>query len=119
MSSIVSLVLRVPLAAFFLWLAYRGLSGDAQTVADFQRWGYSARFLQAVGVAQAVGALALLVPQTCFAGSLLLGGVLLGAIWTHVRFDPLATVLTPVAFLAALAAVAVLHRPLGLLWGAS
>jgi hypothetical protein len=111
--SLVSLLLRIPLAAFFLWLAYKNLGGDAKVVADFHRWGYSPPFLMAVGVAQGIGGLSLLLPQTCFAGAMLLCGVLLGAIYTHVRFDPLVTALTPAAFLVAVAAVAALHRPQG------
>jgi hypothetical protein len=108
-----SLGLRIPLAAFFLWLAYKSLSGDPQLLADFQRWGYTSGFLRAVGTAQALGGLALLAPQTCLAGSLLLCGVLLGAIYTHLRFDPLPSALTPVAFLIAVASIAWIHRPHG------
>jgi putative oxidoreductase len=111
--AVASLGLRLPLAAFFLWLAYKSLSADPKLLADFQRWGYGGGFLRAVGAAQALGGLALLLPQTAFAGALLLGGVLLGAIYTHARFDPLATALTPAAFLAAITAIALLHRPHG------
>jgi hypothetical protein len=104
-------LLRLPLAAFFLWLAFRSLRGDAQMAADFARWGYSQGFLCTIGVAQACGGLALLAPQTSFAGSLLLGGVLLGALYTHARFDPLSSLVSPVVFLIALGLVAVAHRP--------
>jgi len=109
--SIFSFALRVPLAAFFFWLAYKSLSGDAQVAGDFERWGYSRAFLYGIGAAQAVGGLALLPPQTCFTGALLLSGVLLGAIYTHLRFDPLASALTPTLFLAALGTILIIHRP--------
>ena len=108
-----SIVLRVSLALFFLWLSYKNLSGDRQMAADFQRWEYSEGFRRAVGVAQALGGAALLLPQTCFAGALLLCGILAGAIYTHARFDPVFTALTPAAFLLPVAALAVLHRPQG------
>ncbi len=112
-ASALSIALRVPLALFFLWLSYKNLSGDAQMAADFQRWEYSERFRVLVGVAQALGGAALLLPQSCFAGALLLCGILVGAIYTHARFDPLFTAITPAAFLVAVAALAMIHRPQG------
>ncbi len=112
-AALLSIVLRVPLACFFLWLSYRNLSGDPAMAADFQRWGYSENFRMAVGVAQALGGVALVPPQTCFAGAVLLCGVLLGAIYTHARFDPLVTAATPAVFLLAIAGLAALHRPEG------
>src|SRR5689334_14753748 len=96
---LLSMGLRIPLAFFFLWFSYRNLSGDAETAADFQRWKYSEKLRVIVGVAQALGAAALLLPQTCFAGSLLLSGVLVGAIYTHVRFDPIFMTMMPASFL--------------------
>jgi hypothetical protein len=78
-------VLRVLVAAFFVFLAGRNLSGDAQMAADFQRWGYADWFRTATALVQMLGALALLVPATRPLGALLLLGVLFGAIATHVR----------------------------------
>lgn len=87
--------LRVLLAAYFCWLAYKGLSGDVAMAADFTRWGYPDWFRLAVAAAQLVGATALLVPNFRLAGVALLGVVLLGAIGTHVLHDPPLTALSP------------------------
>ena len=107
----VVLVLRVLLAAFFLLMAGRNLLGDATMVADFQRWGYSDGFRTFTALIQIVGALALLLPWTSFYGAALLGGVLLGAIATHLRHDPPMTALSPATFLVLVGFVAIVTRP--------
>lgn len=99
-------LLRACLAAFFALLAYRALSSDATTAADFARWGYPPGFLFFTGVCQAVGAVLLLLPATTPYGGALLGAVLVGATLTHLRHDPISASLSPmlvgVALLAAL-----------------
>lgn len=106
-----STVLRWLLAAFFLFLSYKAIGGDPRTAADFARWGYSPAFRQLTGVLQAIGALALLFPQTSFLAALLLAGVLLGATATHLLHDPWTSTVSPLAFLVLLALAAVPHLP--------
>jgi uncharacterized membrane protein YphA (DoxX/SURF4 family) len=107
--SIAETVLRVALAGFFLFLSWRAVSGDAQTAADFARWGYPAAFRIFTGACQAIGAIALLFPQTALIGAAVLAPVLLGAIATHLMHDPWATSLSPLLFLV-LVGVAVIGR---------
>jgi len=107
----VVLALRVALAAFFLVMAARNLLGDARMAADFARWGYADGFRVLTAVLQATGALALLVPWTSFYGAALLCAVLVGAIATHLRHDPPASAVHPLAFLAATVVVAIATRP--------
>lgn len=102
---------RFAVAAFFLFMAWKNLSGDAQMAADFQRWGYTDSFRRLVGWVQVVGALALLAPQICFWGGLLLAGVLLGAVVTHLRHDPPATLVSPIVFLLLVALATIPFRP--------
>jgi hypothetical protein len=87
-SSRTVLVLRVLLAAFFVYLAVKNLAGDARMAEDFRRWNYGDGFRVAVAVAQLAGAVALFVPPLAFAGSLGLAVVLVGALVTHLRHDP-------------------------------
>jgi putative oxidoreductase len=82
------LALRLLLAAFFVFLAVKNLGGDVRMAEDFRRWGYSSEFRVLVAIAQLVGAAALLLPAFTFLGAALLGGLLIGAIVTHLRFDP-------------------------------
>ncbi len=107
----VLLGLRILLAAFFSFLAVRNLAGDETMARDFARWGYPDWFRVATAVIQLGGAALLLPTRGAFWGALVLAAVLLGAIATHLRHDPLATAVSPVVVLALVGAVAVLHRP--------
>ncbi len=103
--------LRLVVAAFFLFMAWKNLSGDEQMAADFTRWGYSPGFRRFTGVLQIVGALALSVPSICFLGGLLLAGVLAGAIVTHALHDPPAALVSPVVFVLLVAVAVLRYRP--------
>lgn len=109
--AIVGTSIRIGVGAFFLLMAYRNLGGDPTVAADFERWGYTDGFRRLTGWIQIVGALALLVPQTCFWGGGLLACVLVGAAITHLRHDPPASLAAPVAFLVLVGIVVVAYRP--------
>ncbi len=105
------IALRIVVAAFFVVIALKNLAGDEQMAADFARWGYPDWFRRVTAVLQILGALALLVPATCFFGGLLLTGVLLGAVATHLRHDPLVASLSPTVVLVLVAISAWPMRP--------
>ncbi len=104
-------VVRVLMAAFFLFMAWRNLSGDATLAADFERWGYPDWFRVTTGVLQAVGAIALIISPVSFLGALVLAGVLLGAITTHLVNDPPATALSALVFLVVAFGLLFAYRP--------
>lgn len=106
-----SLVVRILVSAFFLFMAAKSLAGDEGMVADWQRWGYSDGFRRSIAGAQIVGAALLLWPATIFLGGALLVGVLLGALATHIVNDPPATLLSPLIFLLLVWASILPHRP--------
>ena len=106
--------LRWLLAAFFVFMAWRNLSGDPALAEDFRRWGYSDGFRQLTAVLQIAGALVLLVPAVSWLGAGLLACILVGAVVTHARFDPLAAVVSPLVFLALVAVLLVAYRPVAL-----
>ncbi len=110
----VALGLRMVVGLFFVWLGWKGLSGDPQTVADYQRWGYPVGFRMLVAAGQVLGGLAFMVPQTSlWAGGMLLV-ILLGALATHALHDAPVTLVSPAVFaLAVLLAIApgLLGRP--------
>ena len=110
-SSRTLLVLRVLLAAFFVYLAVKNLAGDARMAEDFRRWSYGDGFRVAVAIAQLVGAVALLVPPLAFAGALGLAVVLVGALVTHLRHDPPASALPALVCLLLLVPVLWAARP--------
>jgi uncharacterized membrane protein YphA (DoxX/SURF4 family) len=52
----------------------------------FAGWGYSEWFRRAVGVAEIIAGLAILVPRVAAYGALLIFAIMAGAIATHFRF---------------------------------
>jgi putative oxidoreductase len=107
-------ILRFAVAAFFLMLAWKSLGGDDQVVADFRRFGYPEGFWRVAGVMQLLGGLLLLFSPVAFWGAGLLLCVLVGALVSHVRFDPPAAVISPLLFVALLAPIAITMRPAAL-----
>lgn len=105
------LVLRILVALFFVFLAVKNLTGDPQMTADFRRWGYPDAFRTFTAVVQIAGAVLLLVTPVAFFGSALLAGVLFGAVWTHFRHDPPATMLQPAVVLVPIVAFLLAYRP--------
>lgn len=103
--------LRTLIAAFFVFLAWKNLSGDPQMAADFGRWGYPDWFRKVTAWMQIAGALALIPTTTCFYGGAWLAIILLGALATHLLHDPLAASASPLVFLILLAATTVWFRP--------
>lgn len=70
--SIALWVLRVLLAALFLFAAYMKLSGNPMMVAEFDTVGLGQWFRYVTGILELVGAVALLVPKTSLYGAALL-----------------------------------------------
>lgn len=65
------------------------LTGPAQVVQEFARFGYQQNVLFSIGILELVCTLLYLIPQTSVLGAILLTGYLGGAIATHVRIgDP-------------------------------
>lgn len=91
-------VLRLAVAAFFLFMAVKNLTGDEAMLADFRRWGYADGFRQVVAVMQLIGAVLLVIPPVAFLGGVVLVGVLCGAVVTHAVHDPPAALASPLAF---------------------
>ncbi len=94
-----SLAIRILVAAFFVFMAIKNLSGDAQMASDFARWGYPPWFGTLTAALQVLGAVLLLVPATTIAGAVLLAGILVGATVTHVLHDPPAAMASPLVVL--------------------
>ena len=105
------LVLRLLLAAFFLFMAGKNLAGDQAMAADFTRWGYPPWFRVATACLQTLGALCLLVPALVLPGAVLLTCILGGAAVTHLRFDPLQAVVSPAVFLVLMGCLIVSSWP--------
>ncbi len=96
-SNIALWVLQVALAALFAFAGVNKLFGLQQEMVDnFARLGLGVWFRHLVGVLELGGAIALVIPRLCALGALLLAGVMIGAVFTHLFFlPPVAVALVP------------------------
>jgi uncharacterized membrane protein YphA (DoxX/SURF4 family) len=95
------------LVVLFLRGAARKLLGAEETVGHFEEWGYPYWLLITVGIFELVGAILLFIPTTTILGTLLLSTVMIGAIYTHIRFHhPIGKLMVSVICLAFLCLLA-------------
>ena len=76
-------ILQIGAAGMFLMVGFLKLSGDAQMVGLFDAIGLGQWFRYVTGSLEVLGAVLLLVPRLSGLGALLLVGVMLGAVPTH------------------------------------
>jgi len=76
-------VLAVLLALAFLMAGGGKLSGQEEMIQNFEKWGLSVTMMYAIGVAEILGAIGLLVKPTRFLAALGLMALMAGAIGTH------------------------------------
>ena len=81
--SIAVRALQVLLALFFAIQGIVKLTGSPSWISRFQAWGYPANSHLAVGLAEVVGAVLLLIPRFARFGALLLLAIMIGATATH------------------------------------
>ena len=98
------------LAAFFLVAGGSKLASSASSSANFARWGYPGWFMYVVGVVEAGGAIALLVPRVAGFAALLLCGTMAGAALTHLIHGETTAAPVPLVLLAFVALVGYARR---------
>jgi uncharacterized membrane protein YphA (DoxX/SURF4 family) len=77
-------VLQIAAAGMFLMVGFLKLSGNAQLVGLFQAIGLGQWFRYLTGTLEVVGAFLLLIPRTSGLGALMLAGIMICAVVTHV-----------------------------------
>jgi len=82
--NVVLWVLQIAAAGMFLMVGFLKLSGDAQLVGLFEAIGLGQWFRYLTGTLEVAGAFLLLIPRTSGLGALMLAGVMVGAVVTHV-----------------------------------
>ena len=80
-------ILQIGAAGMFLMVGFLKLSGDPQMVGLFDAIGLGQWFRYVTGSLEVLGAVLLLVPRLSGLGALLLVGVMLGAVPTHLFAD--------------------------------
>ena len=76
-------ILQIGAAGMFLMVGFFKLSGDPRMVALFDAIGLGQWFRYVTGSLEVLGAVLLLIPRLSGLGALLLVGVMLGAVATH------------------------------------
>jgi len=108
--NIIGWLLSIILGLAFIMAGGTKLSGQAEMVQNFQKWGLSMTIMYFIGVAEILGAIGLFIPRTRFLAVLGLMAVMIGAIGTHVlngeQFIP------PLVLLILLSALAWIRKPI-------
>ena len=81
--NIVLWVLQIGAAGMFLMVGFLKLSGNPQLVALFEAIGLGQWFRYLTGSLEVAGAILLLIPRTSGLAALMLAGVMIGAVITH------------------------------------
>ena len=76
-------ILQIGAAGMFLMVGFLKLSGDPQLVGLFEAIGLGQWFRYLTGALEVAGAVLLLIPRTSGLGALMLAGVMVGAVVTH------------------------------------
>lgn len=98
-------------SALFIAAAVPKLGDYGFFAARFDEWGYPGWFELAVGIAEVVGAIFLIIPGTAFYAAGLLGVIMAGAIFTHLAFGMAAYAIVPALLLIGLAYIGWQRRP--------
>lgn len=77
----------------------------------FQEWGYPGWFELAVGIAEVVSAIFLIIPATAFYAAGVLAVIMLGAIYTHLALGVAAYAILPAIMLCAVGIIGWVRRP--------
>lgn len=81
--NVVLWVLQIAAAGMFLMAGFSKLSGNEQMVGLFDAIGVGQWFRFLTGALETAGAILLLIPRTSGLSALMLGGVMAGAVMTH------------------------------------
>ena len=96
------------LALLFVASGVPKVIGVAQVAEGFEKLGYSASFRILIGVLEAAGGIALLVPAVALYGNALLIAIMIGAIWTVISAGQ--SVAPPIVVGALLVVLAILRE---------
>ena len=96
----------VILALVYMSAGLPKLTGLNDLMHRFSEWGYSENFMLFIGASEFVAAIFLLIPATSLYAATYLGVIMVGAIYTHLAFDPVIWVLLPAFCLSFLGFIA-------------
>lgn len=103
--------LTILLAAAFLMFGTLKLTGAEQLAAEFVKWGYPTWFRLLVGVAEIGGAVLLLFPRSVALGTVGLGILMVGCVFSHLKAGEGPQAIPAIVLLTLLAVVGYARRP--------
>ena len=109
--SVISWVIQILLAVFFLLTASGKLISRPQVIEMFRNWGFPDKFYLVIGALELLGALGLLIPRLAGYAASGLIVLMIGAALTHLINGEGLQVLRPLIFIVFLALVVYLRRP--------
>ena len=78
------------------YFGYTKLIGQKEKTDSFTRWGYSIAFMRLLGLIEIVAATFLFFSTTRYPGMIIIGIILIGAVYTHLKKDVAKEALAPV-----------------------
>ena len=109
--SVVSWVVQILLAAFYVLAASGKLMSRPQVIEMFRHWGFPDKFYLVVGTLELLGAIGLLIPRLSGYAASGLIVLMIGAALTHLINGEGLQVLRPLLFILFLVLVVYLRRP--------
>lgn len=98
-------------ATIYLAASIPKLGGFGFFDTSFEAWGYPHWLELSVGVVEASAAIFLIIPATALYSAVILGVVMLGAIFTHLVFGSVAVAIVPAIMLGVLFYIGWTNRP--------
>jgi len=109
--SVISWVVQILLAAFYVLAASGKLLSRPQWIEMFRNWGFPDKFYLVVGALEVLGAVGLLIPRLVGYAAAGLFALMIGAAATHLINGEGLQVLRPITLMIFLALVVYLRRP--------
>lgn len=105
-------VVTVLLTALFVVMAApHKLMAAEEAIENFRHFGYGPGFLRLIGTLELAGGLLLLWPRVAGYAAGVLGVVMIGALWSHLKMGETSQAITPVVVLLLLVAIGWARRP--------
>jgi putative oxidoreductase len=111
LKSVISWIVQILLAVFYLLAASGKLMSRPQWIGLFRNWGFPDKFYLIVGVLEVLGAVGLLIPRLAGYAAAGLIVLMIGAAATHLINGEGLHVLRPLIFIVFLALVFYLRGP--------
>lgn len=110
--TIVSWIIQILLAGLFVMSSLPKLTGDAETIANFERWGMPGKMYLVIGAFELLGAIGLVIPRLAGLAAAGLILIMAGALVTHLTHNEMSMAPVPLVVMILLGVVVYLRNPL-------